>query len=150
MKRLVDDANWDGIILKRTNVGGTSNCDRALLVNGVQYVTEGEALMARLLADLRIPFTPNVKFVVRSATRDVVYVPDFIFDRRAYRWRNDDGTEEIIHGIECKGLHRRRGETKRTEKVRLLKEQRGINVKVLSTDEIRLFVRYGRLPMVPV
>ncbi len=155
MKRLVDDANWDGIILKRTNVGGTSKGDRALLVNGVQYVTEGEAILARLLADLGIPFTPNVKFVLKASPgskggQDVIYVPDFIFDRRAYLWRNEDGSVEMIHGIECKGLHPRRCRTKGAEKVRLLKTQRGINVKMLSTDEIRSFARSGRLPMTPI
>lgn len=155
MKQLVDKANWDGVVLKSTNVGGTAKGARGLLVNGVQYVTEGEAVLARLLADLEIPFTPNVKFVLKGVPgtkngHDVIYVPDFIFDRQAFIWRNEDGSEEVVHGIECKGLHPRRCRVKGSEKVRLLRLQRGINVKMLSTDEIREFARSGQLPMAPL
>jgi len=156
MRRLVDQANWDGVILRSTNVGGTAKNNGSMLVNGVQYVTEGEAVLARLLLRLGIPFTPNVKFVLKAGPgtkdrRDVIYVPDFIFNRVAYVWRNEDGTEEVIHGIECKGLHPRRCRTKGSEKVRLLGERYGIRIKMLSTDEIKAFARRkGGLPMRPL
>lgn len=156
MRVLVDEANWDDVVIRSTNVGGNSKKNNGgLRVNGVQYVTEGEAVLAKLLLALKVAFTPNVKFVLRAPSgaknrRDVIYVPDFIFNKRAYVWRNADGSEEIVHGIECKGLHPRQCKTKGGEKVRLLRQQRGINVKMLSTDEIKDFARAGRLPMRPL
>jgi hypothetical protein len=155
MADTVDPAIWDGIDIKSTNVGGRKKDNSSLYFNGVQYVTEGEVLLARLLTAMRVPFTPNVKIILkppRSAktNQDVIYVPDFIFNKKAFVWRNEDGSEEIVHGIEAKGLHARQKTAKGKEKVRLLREQRGINVKMLSTDEIRCFSRDGGLPMAPL
>ena len=158
MADLEDHADWTGINIKRSVVCGKPNRKKGpsmleLTVDGVVYATEGEAILARLLAKLGIAFTPNVRICLKTpddAKRpEVLYVPDFIFDRQAYVWRNDDGTKEVIHGIECKGEHRREATAKGRgrDKVRLLRQQRGINVKILSTDEIRVFAQAGALPM---
>jgi len=155
MADTVDPAVWDGIDIKSTNVGGRKKDNSSLSFNGVQYVTEGEVLLARLLTAMRVPFTPNVKIVLKPSKsaktkQAVIYVPDFIFNKKAFVWRNENGTEEMVHGIEAKGLHPRQKTAKGREKVRLLREQRGINVKMLSTDEIRAFSRAGGLPMTPL
>jgi len=155
MKNPVDPADWTGVSVKSTDVGGHSKKGLSLVVDGVQYATKGEAIMARLLLDLGIAFTPNVKFVLKAAPgsktpRSVVYVPDFIFDKKAFIWRNEDGSEEIVHGIEAKGAHAGHFTPKGREKVRLLRSQRGINVKLMSEDEIREFARQGALPMRPL
>ncbi len=155
MADLVDSADWKGILLKSMNVGASTKQKAHLRYNGKQYATDGEYILAKLLTATGIDFTPNVQFVLKPPAdgkrrQDVIYVADFIFDKKAFVWTNADGSEELVHGIECKGMMPGKFPAKAREKVRLLSEQRGIGVKLLSTKEIEEFVARGGLPMRPL
>ena len=152
MADLVDNAEWNGISLKSTDVGAGTSSKTHLIYKGIQYATEGEFLLAKLLHKMKVPFTPNIKFVLkRSGQRDVIYVPDFIFNKLAFVWRDEvTGEEEVVHGLEAKGLNASYFSTKAREKVALLKANLGINVKLVSTKQIRAWLAAGTLPMRPL
>ncbi|MFA6603549.1 MAG: hypothetical protein WCT10_01750 [Patescibacteria group bacterium] len=156
MAELTDLANWDGVILKSTDVGGCGRKSKAdLIYKGIQYATEGEFLLAQLLHKMKVAFTPNVKFVLRRPPQRtghtaVIYVPDFIFDKQAFVWRDETtGQEEVIHGLEAKGMNSD-FKAKAKEKVALLKTNYGINVKLVGTKQIRAWLAAGTLPMRPL
>ena len=75
-----------------------------------------------------------------------IFVPDFIFNRRAYVWSDESG-EQLLHGLEAKRAKSGCFSSRAKKKVKLLKEQRGINVKLLSEADIRHYCQLGALPM---
>ncbi len=112
--------------------------------NGYCYQTYGEAEVARLLTEMGIDFTPDVTIPIPpkgGAKKPRSYVPDFVFNGSEYVWTEEDGTEQIIHGIECKGAN------VKSEKARALYGKRGINVIVVFEAEIDFYSRRGRLPL---
>jgi len=153
-----DEANWEGVALVSKDVG-TRNKPARWRIAGIQYATEGEAMLAQLLIAMGIPFTPNVSFEMefprRSGTKRE-FVPDFVFNRQAFIWCGPHG-ETLIHGIEAKGA----GPTPRSRrpaknaysrarlKIQLLQEQRGIVIKLLTDGEIRRYFEKGKLPLRP-
>ena len=150
MARIVDAADWDGVDLVSVNVGAIKNARNRY--QGFQYATEAEAMLAELLTRMRIPFTPNVFFsLARNSAggNSRCFVPDFVFDKRAFLWHGGTGQRELIHGIEAKGAAPGRFPPRALEKVRLLCEQRRIVIKLLTNVEIRAFYRAGALPMYP-
>ena len=152
MAELADKANWNGVIFKSTDVGAGTNSKTHLIYKGIQYATEGEFLLARLLIKMKVPFTPNVKLLLkRPGERDVIYVPDFLFNKLAFVWRDEaTGQEEVVHGLEAKGLNPNHFSSKAKEKVALLKASRGINVRLVCTKQIRAWLAAGTLPMRPL
>jgi len=156
MAELADNANWNGVSFKSTDVGAGTGSKTHLIYKGIQYATEGEFLLAKLLTKMKVPFTPNVQFVLkrqspRKGQRDVIYVPDFLFNKLAFVWRDEEtGQEEVIHGLEAKGLNPDHFSSKAKEKVALLKANFGINVKLVSTKQIRAWLAAGTLPMRPL
>jgi len=155
MAKFVDAADWSGVPLKSHDVGTRANRKHSYPFGGVCYATEGEMLLAKLLIEMGVPFTPNVQFVLkpppgRRSRTDVIFVPDFIFNKQAYIWTDENGREELIHGLEAKGMNPDQFTAKGRAKVRLLRETRGINVRLISTKEIRAYLRSGTLPMRPL
>jgi hypothetical protein len=136
-----DTADWTGIEMCSIDVGGGVKNSRWSW-NGVHYVTEGEFDLAKLLTAIGIPFTPNVAIVLRDAAPYGAFVPDFVFNARSYVWRGD----RVIHGFEVKG----RITPKAVEKARLLFEQRGISILLLTDRQVKRFARAGRLPLLPL
>jgi hypothetical protein len=120
------------------------------LCHGVRYVNETELMLAQLLWKMKLPFTPNVRFILDLATGGKhpqrVYVPDFIFDGKAYVWDDGDG-QELIHGIEAKGgTFSRRAR----QNVQLLRDQRRIHVRLFNRKDIIEYTRRGSLPIRPL
>ncbi|OGL74553.1 hypothetical protein A3C96_04045 [Candidatus Uhrbacteria bacterium RIFCSPHIGHO2_02_FULL_60_10] len=140
-----DHACWDGIQLVSTDVTGGKR-DDSMIVDGYQYVTACEAMLAQMLIGMKIPFTPNVSFdvVMRGGAITRAFVPDIVFNCRAFLWR-DSRTETLIHGLEAKG----RNHSRTNRKIRLLAEQRGIVIKLLNNGQIRRLFRTGILPLRP-
>jgi hypothetical protein len=152
MADFIDEADWKGVVIRSVKVCSATKRNASLTLDGQQYATEGELLAARMLTAAGIPFTPNVQFELlaseKSKRKQMLYVADFIFNREAYIWTNPDGTQELVHGIEAKGLWPAKKE-KCGKKVRALKRQRNINVKLLSTMELRELEKNGGLPLIP-
>ena len=153
MTELVDQANWSKVSLKSTNVQGKSR--NRFVYDGYSYATEGEMLLAELLDRQGIPFTANVKFVLdftpkgEKTPRGTIFVPDFIFNKKAYVWTDPvTGEEEVIHGLEAK--NRRPHQHAHNPKTRLLWTRRRIRVRIISTQEIRDFIASGGLPLRPL
>jgi hypothetical protein len=146
---LRDDADWTGIRFESTDVGAT---DR-FVYRGYAYVNRMELNLAKLLWESGIPFTPDVLFVMDmppgSRRRKRQFVPDFVFDGKAYVWHGGP-KPELIHGIECKGAPSKRFSERALENVRLLKEQRGVRIKLMNHKDIMRCVRRGTLPMTPL
>jgi len=135
--------NWkDVVFVRRRNMGG----DPRYEFRNYLYCTLGEVALARLLTAQGIAFTPDVTISIPpkgSSQKSRAYVPDFIFNGDEYVWTDEDGTEHVIHGIECKGTMRK------SDKAKSLYGKRGINVIVVSEAEIDLYTRRGKLPMRP-
>ncbi|MBU0624773.1 hypothetical protein KKF05_00335 [Patescibacteria group bacterium] len=149
--RPVKEANWTAIKFVSKDVGCRNS---VYALAGYHYCTLGELKIARLLTDLGIEFTPDVSFGIKndrnfrraqledSALKTArIFVPDFVFNGDEYIWTEDDGTEILIHGLECKASN------KKPDKVRLLYEQRGIHILVLSDREIDWYDQLGELPL---
>ena len=153
MTQRSDRADWRGIVMRSVNVGGRNPKSKRLRFDGYNYVTEGEVILARLLTDMGVPFTPDVQTVTEDpdhGNREVIFVPDFILNQRAYLWTNEDGTTEIVHGLEAKAARSGRFTRKDLNKVELLRQQRGIHVKLLSIADIKRYERRGSLPLSPL
>lgn len=149
--------DWSGIEFKPFCViCGNSQRYAHLRFDGQQYATEHEVMVAMLLTKMGFAFTPNVRcpFLTppRVANRRIDYiVPDFIFNGDVYVWTNADGTEELIHGIEVKGISAKRGRfsSKARRKLDELRKQRGISIKLLSNQDAVAWLKRGRLPLRP-
>lgn len=154
---LTDRADWSGIEIKVHPVGTDGNQRYAhLIYDGRQYATEQEVMVAELLTRMGVPFTPNVRFEFpappRFAKRQVShFVPDFVFDRKAFIWTDPDGSEELIHGLEVKGTSKgkKRFAKWAREKADGLKKHRSIVIKLISNDEARQYFEQKRLPIRP-
>jgi hypothetical protein len=142
MSTLRDTADWTGVQIRSIGVGAAKNNDK-FLCHGCHYVNETEFLLAQLLWKIRLPFTPNVRFILDLPPGQRQYVPDFIFNGKAYVW-DDGGGPQLIHGIEAKGgTFSRRAR----QNVKLLLEQRGIHVRLLNRKQIVEHTRQGSLPV---
>lgn len=141
-----DTANWDGIVLRSTDVGARQE-GRRLRYHGYYYVNDSEKQLAQLLFRERIPFTPDIKFTLRAGGgKTRIYIADFVFDTDAYIWK--EGTRaELIHGIEAKARSGKDFSYRAKENQRLLSEQYGINIKLLSDREIAKWHRRRFLPL---
>lgn len=158
---LCDQADWDGLTLESADVGARTR-RRRWRVGGVQYTTEGEAVLARLLIYMGVNFTPDVPIMLlpeRSGDAVSLYVPDFVFDREPYVWHWPNGGRSVIHGLEVKGATRpQAGSAKpakksfrRTErKIERLRLQRNIVILLLTDREVLRYFERGRLPMKPL
>jgi hypothetical protein len=140
--QLTKKANWSGVEFVSRAVG----CKHDLYVfEGYRYCTYGEFMVAKLLTTMGVSFTPDVSFriendgTIKNKTR--FFVPDFVFNGDEYFWTELDGAVTVIHGIECKAGIRK------PEKIRLLYEQRGINILILSEAEIDYYAQRSRLPL---
>lgn len=143
-----DSANWDGISVRSVSVGARK-VGRVNLYRGYYYANEYEVLLARLLVRMRIPFTPDVKMYIRYDDGMTGYfVPDFIFNKRAYIWTTPQGKTRLIHGLEAKGLTSQGdfAEKART-RIRLLEEQRRICIRLISNAAIQRYHKRGHLPL---
>ncbi|MEA3249458.1 MAG: hypothetical protein U9Q03_03810 [Patescibacteria group bacterium] len=135
MTTLTDDADWSGILMVSVGVVGKSS---GIKYGKYRYVTPGEVAVARLLDSMGVPFTPDVSIKVFhpdwSDTMPMVYVPDFIFDKRACIWTDRDGGREIVHGIEVKHRTRKSGmfPAKGLKKIAVLRKAKGINIKIVD------------------
>lgn len=137
------EADWDGIKLESYRVGAEHDLRHKFA--GVQYVNADECALARLLTSMDIPFTADVKLIMKrpgGGTRQ--YVPDFIFDKREYVWTE---TGLIVHGLEAKVASKGRFSPRSIENRDLLYAQRGIMIKLISGKEIREWFNRGRLPL---
>jgi hypothetical protein len=142
-------ADWKGISFKSVNVG----CQRSIYeYKGYHYCTLGEMLLAEMLSERGVDFTPDIRFEVTNdgsflqangSVRETPlgFVPDFVFNGDEWIWTEEDGTEFVIHGIEAKATD------KKPERARLLYNQRGIHVMVMSDAEIGLYAKRGGLPL---
>ncbi|MFH1047724.1 MAG: hypothetical protein V1738_05450 [Patescibacteria group bacterium] len=113
---------------------------------GYRYCTPGEVSLARLLTNMGVAFTPDVEIPLPpkgGGKKSRAYVPDFLLNGDEYVWTDDDGTEHIIHGIECKGANNP------SDKAQALYRKRGVHVIVVYEAEIDAYVRRGELPLVP-
>ena len=63
MGNLRDTADWTGVQLRTVNVGADARSDK-FLFRGCRYVNETELLLAQLLWKMKLPFTPNVRFIL--------------------------------------------------------------------------------------
>jgi len=158
VRLLEDEAVWTDVRLASVNVGNTRKPQR-LRFNGYQYCTDGECHLARLLHAHGVSFTPDVNFVLELPDgKPRRFVPDFIFNRRAWLWVDSCRRVELIHGFEVKGKANRDDFSERArQNVRLLWEQRGINVKLISDARALILFKcwckrpYRRvLPMFPL
>lgn len=152
MPELVDTARWPHPQLKSLRIGKRETGNPDYFFDGVQYVTEGECLLAKTLKAMGVPFTPNVQFYLYPvrpppAGEPRGFTPDFVFNQRAYVWTNPDGTQEVIHGIEAKG---RSISTKHQRKADQLFRAYGIRIRLLTTPEIRVYWTIGMLPILPL
>jgi hypothetical protein len=147
--RLIDEADWSGIVLASVGVQGKTS---GYEYDGYRYVTPGEVAVAKLLDATGVPFTPDVSVKVRHPDWNdilpMVYTPDFVFNGLAYVWMNEDGSREVVHGIEVK--HRtKKGDfpTKGLRKIEILRKAKGINIKILDELSVR---KLERLPLTPL
>jgi hypothetical protein len=148
-RSLRDEADWDRVVLHSVEVG-SRNKTAKLVFEGYHYATKGELQLAQLLTGMGIPFVPDVPFTLeRDDGRTRLFVPDFIFERTAYVWYGRR-RPTLIHGIEAKGKTRNGDFSDRAkENVRLLREQFGLNVLLLSNSQIKHYFTKGRLPLKP-
>ena len=148
-KTFHDSADWNGIALESVDVGA-GNKPKSLTVDGYQYATQGEMRLATILAHMGIAFTPDVRIQLSAADgRERFFVPDFVFDRQPFIW-TARGKRKLIHGIEAKGKTRAGVfSEKALENVRLLQEQRGIAILLLSNSQIKHFWKKMKLPLHP-
>jgi len=140
--RAAKNPDWTGINIVSWKVGRD---DSVYVHKGLHYCTIGELQVAQLLDKMGIAFTPNVSFEVRpggTLKHANKVVPDFVFNGDEYVWTEDDGTEIVIHGIECKATNRK------PERLNLLYEQRGIHILVMSDAEIDQCTEDGSLPLI--
>ncbi|MEA3249459.1 MAG: hypothetical protein U9Q03_03815 [Patescibacteria group bacterium] len=147
--RSAKKADWKGIKFISANVG----CQNSLYEhNGYHYCTLGEMLLAEMLTEHDVGFIPDMRFRVKNdgkflnsdgsvRTTPLGFVPDFIFNGDEWIWTEEDGIEFVIHGIEAKASD------KKPERARLLYDQRGIHVMVMSDAEIGLYAKKGGLPL---
>jgi len=140
LDNLTDDADWKGIDMSSVGVVGKTH---GYEYRSYMYVTPGEVAVAKLLGAQAVPFTPDV--FIKIATPlwteglPMVYVPDFVFNRRPYVWIDADGHRELIHGIEVKHRGRAGNFPKRgLRKIAVLREARGISVKILDELWVRM------------
>lgn len=150
--------NWRRVRLVSHDVGGRTNPELAhLQFNGLQYVTPTEVMVAKMLTAQGIPFTPNVPILLgilhvpgqRLPEQPILYVPDFIFDKKTLLWTWPDGRTETTQVIECKGLTRKASHKhSNLHKVRLLDRERHIHLIVLSEEETIELEAAGGLPLV--
>lgn len=139
-------ANWDGIILKSIDVGARQE-GRRLRFHGYYYVNIDERQLAELLSRERILFTPDIRFTLRTDSgKTRIYIADFVFDTDAYIWK-EGKRAELIHGIEAKAKSGKDFSDHAKENQKLLLEQYGINIKLLSNGEIARWHRRGFLPL---
>jgi hypothetical protein len=143
-RRWHDDADW-------TDVDFTSVRNRTgkFPFNGYPHVTIGEQRLAKLLTRMGIAYTPDVRLVVRAENgRDgMIFVPDFVFNRQVYVWHEPNGRQMLIHGIEVKKASRGFFPGRAIRKVKLVREERRINILLLNHKQIDFFLLCGRLPM---
>lgn len=144
-----DDARWDGVDFVSVDVGARNKSEK-LIYNGYQYATKGERQLAELLANMGIAFTPDVPFwLPKPDGRARLFVPDFVFDKKAYLW-HARRRPMLIHGIEAKGKTRNGTFSDRAlENVALLRQHRGVVVLLLSNSQIKQYFNKGRLPLAP-
>jgi hypothetical protein len=149
-KTFHDLADWDGIAFESVDVGA-GNKPKSMIFEGYQYATQGEVRLARVLKHMGIAFTPDVRIRLETPDgRDRFFVPDFIFDRKPFIW-TARGKRKMIHGIEAKGKTRSGAfSEKALENVRLLHEQRGIVILLLSNSQIKSFWNKMKLPLHPL
>lgn len=141
-----DTANWDGIVLRSIDVGARQE-GRRLWYRGYYYVNISEHQLAQLLFRERIAFTPDIKFTLKTdAGRTRVYIADFVFNTDAFVWKVGKRAE-LIHGIEAKAKSGTDFSERAKENQRLLYEQYGINIRLLSNDEIARWHRRRTLPL---
>lgn len=148
MSRIVPDnryrpeqiPDWSGIVMRSRDVVGEKSI---YLHRGYRYCTYGEVTLARLLTAQGIDFTPDVQFPFfpKRKRRVRSYVADFVFNRNSYVWTEEDGTEIVVHGLECKGAYRK------SRKAGTLYGERGIHIIVLCEAEIDLYKGKGQLPL---
>lgn len=136
---LVSPPDWSTVQFQPVDLG-VARHNRRLRFKGIWYATQEEATVARVLARMRIPFTPNVELRLPAGR---VFIPDFLFDGRSYLWQG----REIIHGIEAKNGH---VPAITTLKVALAAKELGIRVKILRHREIAHFARRGCFPLRPL
>jgi len=154
---LKDTANWSGIELVSQNICANTKKVQTFVSHGYRYVTRGEWMIAEILAERCIPFTPDVGALIHIPKEERIgkekdtktYVPDFVFNKQAYLWYNHGNSVELIHGIEAKGAQDGIFSKKAHKYVRLLREQLGIHIKLLSEPEIKSFYARRRLPIKP-
>lgn len=141
-----DTANWDGIVLRSIDVGARQE-GRRLRHRGYYYVNISEYHLAQLLFRENIPFTPDIKFTLRTDDgKTRIYIADFVFDTDAYIWK-EGKRAELIHGIEAKARSGKDFSDRAKENRRLLFEQYGITIKLLSNKEIARWHRLRFLPL---
>lgn len=143
-----DIANWDRIVLRSIDVGARQK-GRRLWYRGYYYVNISEHQLAQILFRERIPFTPDIKFTLRTNNgKTRIYIADFVFDTDAYIWK-ENGHAELIHGIEAKARSGKDFSARAKENQRLLLEQYGINIKLVSNRKIDRYHRRRSLPLRP-
>ena len=149
MPHFRDEARWEDDTLVSVDVGARNKAKKYIF-NEYHYATKGERQLAELLHHFDIPFTPDVPFSLATpdgGTRR--FVPDFVFDKKAYVWCARTGGK-LVHGIEAKGkTHNGEFSAKALENVRLLYEQRGIRILLLSNSQIKQYFNNHRLPLKP-
>ncbi|MFC1703129.1 hypothetical protein ACFLZO_01545, partial [Patescibacteria group bacterium] len=120
---------------------------RRLWYRGYYYVNIAEHKLAQVLYREKIPFTPDIKFTLRTDEgKKRIYIADFVFNTDAYIWKEGKHAE-LIHGIEAKAKSGDDYSKRALENQRLLLEQYGINIKLLSNDEIARWHRRRTLPL---
>ena len=141
-----DTAKWDDIVMRSIDVG-SRHIDQKFFWRRYYYANASEHRLAQLLTKMRVPFTPNVKFTLRTDDgRTRIYVADFVFNAVPYIWRGN-GTPELVHGLEAKAM-RDGGFPKRAiENQRILCEQFGIRIPLLDDEEILRWFRQRYLPL---
>lgn len=160
LKKTAEEPDWRGIRFVSVGVGGKSWFEH----DGYRYCTPGEMILARLLQRQGIPFTPDIRFTMRNddstaKMSEVIYVPDFVFDRTAWTWTEDDGTSYTIHGLEVKAHKPTSGSRMRglpadaakrmLKKQALLYRERHVVVIIVSEAEVEAWEAEGGLPMEP-
>lgn len=156
------EADWTDIAITSADLGkaaiGVRRKSRERWIfDGYQYASEGEFLLAKLLTEEGVPFTPDVRCTVRlpHACAERVFYPDFVLNGETWLW-TAGGKPRRVHGLEAKGNPRNRPDTagagyprRVVENFDLLRAQRGIVIKILSEKEIRRWAERGRLPLEP-
>ncbi len=158
LKKAVEDPDWSGVDLQSVGVGGKT----WFTFDGYKYCTPGEMILAKLLKERLVPFTADVRFEMKDDNPEarrskVIYAPDFIFDRTAWLWTEEDGTSFVIHGLEVKA-HKPEGGSRMSglpsdaakrmyKKQALLYKRRRIVVIIVSEAEVEAWERDGNLPI---